>query len=88
MVHPSVFSESHPNCTAIKLPGYSYELDMPFQPVHLALWRYPNAYDVQKSEGQSWEYLLGPRKMGSMGSLSRGKQLAIWAGHVCSLCHG
>ena len=85
MLHPSVFSERHYNCTVIRLPEYIHELDALSEPVHPALRCYPNPYDITKSAGKPWEYLLEPRKMELVGSISRGKQLAIWAGHVSAL---
>lgn len=45
----------------------------------------PDIHDAAKSVKEAWKYLLKPLVPGPVHVVARGKQLAIAAGHVCSL---
>ena len=42
----------------------------------------PSRYDLSRSQGAQWSYLLKPRQQGEVHITSRGKQLAFAVGHV------
>ena len=81
MIFPRVFaSERYSTCTTTCL-GYEPELDSSDQPLPCINW--PSDHDIRRSDGMEWEYLLQNKTMGEVWVHSRGKQLAVAAGHVC-----
>ena len=52
----------------------------------------PSQHDLERSQGESWEFLLRPRSPGNIVFTNRGKSMAIAVGYVrmqhdCPLQH-